>query len=39
MLNTAKATIDLLEKRGAKYAGRPELFMAGELWVLLKRWL
>lgn len=31
MLNTAKATIDLLERRGGKYANRPGLTMVGEI--------
>ncbi|KAJ3552901.1 hypothetical protein NM688_g3906 [Phlebia brevispora] len=31
ILNSAQAAIDLLEKRGAKYAGRPYLVGAGEM--------
>lgn len=33
VLNTAKATIDLLERRGGKYANRPGLTMVGEMYV------
>ena len=31
ILNSARAAVDLLEKRGAKYAGRPYLTAAGEM--------
>ncbi len=31
ILSTAQAALDLLEKRGANYANRPRLVMAGEL--------
>ena len=31
ILNSAQAAVDLLEKRGAKYAGRPYLTAAGEM--------
>lgn len=31
ILNSAQAALDLLEKRGAKYAGRPFLVAAGEM--------
>ncbi|KAF5355940.1 hypothetical protein D9756_004268 [Leucocoprinus leucothites] len=31
VLNSAKATVDLLERRGGKYADRPSFVMAGEI--------
>ncbi len=31
ILNSTQAAVDLLEKRGAKYAGRPNLVAAGEM--------
>lgn len=31
ILNSAQAAVDLLEKRGAKYAGRPYLTAAGDM--------
>jgi len=33
VLNTAKATIDLLERRGSNYANRPRSIMVGEMYV------
>jgi len=33
VLNTAKATIDLLERRGGNYANRPGSIMVGEMYV------
>ena len=32
VLNSVKAVTDLLESRGAQYADRPKLMMAGELY-------